>query len=114
MPTRPLGMCGHPGCRVLTKERLCARHLSQDRATQDRERGSAHARGYGAKWRRARGAYLARHPLCRTCETAGRTTPATVVDHVTPHRGDQALFWDSGNWQPLCKRCHDVKTGGGA
>lgn len=33
--------------------------------------------------------------------------PATVVDHITPHRGDPILFWDSKNWQPLCKDCHD-------
>ena len=25
-------------------------------------------------------------------------------------RGDPVLFWDEGNWQPLCKHCHDVKT----
>ncbi|MBK9704528.1 MAG: HNH endonuclease [Betaproteobacteria bacterium] len=41
------------------------------------------------------------------CEAAGRLTAASVVDHVVPHRGDQALFWDVGNWQPLCKPCHD-------
>lgn len=35
---------------------------------------------------------------------------ASVVDHVIPHRGDKALFWDSDNWQPLCKPCHDRKT----
>ena len=40
-------------------------------------------------------------------------TPATVVDHIVPHRGDHALFWDEQNWQPLCKSCHDKKTGGG-
>ncbi len=38
----------------------------------------------------------------------GRITPATVVDHITPHRGDQALFWDYDNWQSLCKQCHDA------
>jgi len=32
---------------------------------------------------------------------------ATVVDHITPHRGDMTLFWDKSNWQSLCKRCHD-------
>jgi len=37
---------------------------------------------------------------------------ARIVDHVIPHRGDQELFWDTSNWQPLCKRCHDVKTAG--
>ena len=34
----------------------------------------------------------------------------TVVDHIVPHRGDQKLFWDKSNWQPLCKACHDRKT----
>lgn len=38
--------------------------------------------------------------------------PATVVDHIIPHRGDlsSAAFWDETNWQPLCKRHHDRKT----
>jgi 5-methylcytosine-specific restriction protein A len=36
--------------------------------------------------------------------------PAAVVDHITPHGGDEALFWDRDNWQPLCKPCHDAKT----
>ncbi len=38
----------------------------------------------------------------------GQVVPASVVDHIEPHRGDSALFWDSGNWQALCKRCHDA------
>ena len=41
----------------------------------------------------------------------GRYTKATVVDHIQPHRGDPKLFWDQSNWQSLCKRCHDKKTG---
>ena len=32
---------------------------------------------------------------------------AAVVDHITPHKGDMKLFWDSDNWQSLCKQCHD-------
>ncbi|MGM9590559.1 MAG: HNH endonuclease signature motif containing protein, partial [Faecousia sp.] len=44
---------------------------------------------------------------------AGRLTPATVVDHIIPHRGDRKLFWDESNWQPLCKDCHNRKTGTG-
>ena len=40
----------------------------------------------------------------------GRRTPATVVDHIVPHKGDKKLFWDSGNWQPLCGPCHSRKT----
>ena len=33
--------------------------------------------------------------------------PAIAVDHVTPHKGDEALFFDEDNWSPLCKPCHD-------
>src|SRR5918996_225875 len=75
----------------------------------DRQRPSASARGYGPRWRRARAAYLARHPLCGPCREAGRLEPATVVDHRVPHRGDPVLFWDEANWAALCKRCHDAK-----
>lgn len=32
---------------------------------------------------------------------------ATVVDHIKRHGGDQVLFWDKANWQPLCKPHHD-------
>jgi 5-methylcytosine-specific restriction protein A len=44
------------------------------------------------------------------CAAAGRLVPATVVDHVVPHRGNQRLFWDPANWAALCKPCHDAKT----
>lgn len=55
-------------------------------------------------------AFLQSHPLCAECRKLGRYTKATVVDHIVPHRGDQKLFWDRSNWQPLCKACHDQKT----
>lgn len=41
------------------------------------------------------------------CAAEGRITAANVVDHIAPHRGDPALFWDQANWQPLCKLHHD-------
>jgi 5-methylcytosine-specific restriction protein A len=33
-----------------------------------------------------------------------------VVDHIVPHKGEKVAFWNRANWQPLCKRCHDIKT----
>lgn len=65
-------------------------------------------RGYGWKWQQARAAFLARpeNVLCRMCQAKGLLTPATVVDHIIPHRGDRKLFWDRSNWQPLCAACH--------
>ena len=40
----------------------------------------------------------------------GKYVKATDVDHIVPHRGDKTLFWDQGNWQPLCHRHHSSKT----
>jgi 5-methylcytosine-specific restriction enzyme A len=76
----------------------------------DQQRPSAAQRGYGSRWRKARARYLADHPLCASCLAGGRLTSAAVVDHVVPHGGDRRLFWDEGNWQALCKSCHDSKT----
>jgi hypothetical protein len=63
-------------------------------------------RGYDGRWQKARETFLNHHPLCAYCERDGRVTAATVVDHKTPHRGDQDLFWNRDNWQPLCASCH--------
>lgn len=63
-------------------------------------------RGYGYKWQKAREGFLRSHPLCVMCQAQGVVTAATVVDHKTPHRGDQALFWDRANWQSLCATHH--------
>ena len=85
-------------------------HLSDVMATltfYERARTSAHKRGYGPRWRRARLLYLTAHPLCVMCEQLGRTNPATVVDHKIPHRRDAVLFWNEANWQSLCAPCHD-------
>lgn len=67
---------------------------------------SSTQRGYGYRWQKARAAYLAENPLCVYCRRIGRVEAATVVDHIKPHRGDEQLFWDEGNWQPLCASCH--------
>lgn len=88
-------------------------HAQLQREKQGRPkdtRPSRHVRGYTSKWDKARKGYLAHHPLCATCLKDGRTTAATVVDHIVPHKGDTALFWDVGNWQALCRYHHNVKT----
>ena len=91
------------------------------RATKE----TSNQRGYNYKWQQAREGYLAKHPWCVYCLrklgvkaidpteqlilsiTAGAPpTPATVLDHKVPHRGDMVLFWDRSNWQGLCSPCH--------
>lgn len=70
------------------------------------DKQTAAQRGYDHKWRKARERHLADHPLCVYCQRLGLVTAANVVDHVVPHRGDMALFWDQANWQSLCTPCH--------
>jgi 5-methylcytosine-specific restriction protein A len=67
-----------------------------------RNRLSAKKRGYDRNWEVARSNYLVFNPWCVWCKAI-----ATVVDHITPHKGNMALFWDKANWQSLCKPCHD-------
>ena len=67
---------------------------------------------YGRRWAKARRAFLSRpeNALCRECRDQGAVRAATEVDHKIPHKGDPVLFWDEGNWQPLCKPHHSAKT----
>ncbi|PIT51873.1 hypothetical protein BHC44_09700 [Snodgrassella alvi] len=76
-------------------------------AKEWREGKTSAQRGYGHKWRKERARWLKEHPLCVYCNAQGRITPATVVDHIKPHNGDQRLFWSRSNWQSLCKLHHD-------
>ena len=111
MPKAPKRPCRYPGCpNLCDKGVYCINHME---FSSDRRRGGAEARGYDSRWRKARTDFLHRNPLCVKCMAQGRITPATVVDHIIPHRGDRKLFWDEQNWQPLCKSCHDRKTGFG-
>lgn len=87
----------------------CDQHQEKIRK-QDRERGTAHQRGYDAEWEKERTKFLDDNPLCVDHKRRGFIEAATVVDHIVPHKGDKVLFWDKNNWQPLCKSCHDRKT----
>ena len=71
----------------------------------DERRGSARQRGYDGRWEKARKAYLAKHPLCVCCAAHGVVNAARVLDHVEPHKGDKAKFWNSSMWQGLCEWC---------
>ena len=115
MPLAPLRPCAYPRCPALVRgAQRCPEH-TQGTDAQRATRPSAHARGYTHAWSEARTLFLKQHPLCATCLAAGRVVPAQVVDHVVPHRGDQGLFWDERNWQPLCDwrsphNCQGKKT----
>lgn len=99
MPVRAPRICAC-GLKVAFEERCpCERRRA---AEADKRRPSARERGYDTRWDVERVAFLKTHPRCIRCDA-----PATVVDHITPHKGSQRLFWDRNNWQALCRPCHD-------
>lgn len=73
----------------------------------DERRGSAHQRGYGYRWSKTSKGFLRSHPLCVAHEANGLVVPAGLVDHIIPHKGDMALFWDPTNWQALSIDAHE-------
>lgn len=69
--------------------------------------GSREIAWYGLmRWRRKARRQLAEHPLCTMCLQRNVVTPATVADHVSPHKGDHHSFW-FGELQSLCAPCHN-------
>ena len=61
-------------------------------------------------WQKVRELQLNKEPLCRECAKKGKTTLATVVDHIRPiEQGGAMLDWD--NLQSLCESCHNRKSG---
>ena len=112
MPHKPKIPCKYSGCPELVPSgaKYCIEHCKQLNITYTGNRPSSAQRGYGSKWKKARKSYLERNPLCVRCLAVGRYTPATVVDHIIPHRGNAWLFWKQSNWQALCERCHNIKT----
>jgi hypothetical protein len=61
---------------------------------------------HSARWQNRIKHQLKIEPLCRFCKQQGIVEPATIVDHVVPHRGDQNLYW-FGALASLCKPHHD-------
>ncbi|MEL7513659.1 MAG: HNH endonuclease [Pseudomonadota bacterium] len=75
-----------------------------------------------ADWLRLAEAHRLKEPLCRNCARRGFLNDGTrrsngapqrfkrlrtlQVDHIIPHKGDLALFYDPENLQSLCADCH--------
>lgn len=109
--------CHKPGCKNLTSAKYCDAHAElQQRENQqhqrliDERRDPLTRKQYNGHWARYSQQYRRHHPFCIECEREGILTASEVVDHIIPHRGDYALFWDVNNHQPLCERHHTAKT----
>ncbi|MGL4528197.1 MAG: HNH endonuclease [Aestuariivirga sp.] len=61
-----------------------------------------------AEWKRLRIATFTRDLfVCALCKRIEGKSAWLVCDHVEPHKGDRAKFFDPANLQTLCKPCHD-------
>ena len=102
MPTAAHQECRHPHCPgYAVRNGFCAIH---SRSTKEpKGRG---LRPSNSRFRRLRHSFLVRHPMCNAC----KVEPATVLDHIIPHRNIATLFWAQNNWQGLCVHCHGVKS----
>lgn len=127
MPSAAPRPCGHPGCSQLVRDGSgrCEKHprKAAPGSFADRERGSRHARGYGAGWDKKRKDILERDCyLCQECKRNGKLTAigdrpySAFVDHIKPKAEARAAGWsdeqidDDSNLQSLCKPCHTAKT----
>lgn len=104
MPEKPLRNCHAPGCNQLCRSKYCDDHQDRDLIItngQDRERGSAHSRGYDTTWRKLRLMILRRTPLCTVCGDY----KDLEVHHIKPiSEGGKRL--DPKNLQVMCGFCH--------
>ena len=90
MPNRIKRECRKLGCLSLTDNAngYCDKHQQEKFMRYDRYRKSAAQRGYNARWQRYRKIFLQKHPICANC----RNAPASVVDHIKPHKGIMIYF----------------------
>lgn len=96
-------VCSVSGCPNITDGGRCDDHK---RAAEQR-RGSAHSRGYDAKWRRTRRRYLASHPLCSEPDCKA---PATDVDHIDGLGPNGPHGHDPANLRGYCHPHHSART----
>jgi len=107
-------VCAKPGCgrTALNGMKYCEKHKNLQNSAENRkiftQRGKSaqwHSLYESQEWRKRRAMFLKKYPVCFIC---GK--PATIADHIIPHRGDLTLFYDESNLQPMCQSCHSRKT----
>jgi len=105
MPEGAHQECRHPRCSAYAvAEGFCSAHRYYLRERIAGPKGS-NLTTHNKRFMWMRRAFMSQHPFCAVCSDV-----ASVLDHITPHRGNRNLFWDQTNWQALCKPCHARKT----
>lgn len=107
MAQKPMRECRVMGCRNLTREGYCEKHLNlkneRHRVYDKTQRDKRTAEFYKSKkWQKARDLSMAQHyGICQDC---GGT--AEMVHHIKPLRDYPELATVQSNLRPLCNKCH--------
>ena len=112
MPHRPPHPCTIPGCpRLVYHGGLCAVHAREraQRREVEAPRLTPAQRGYDARWRKRRAAFLREHPYCADpYQLHAAAVNSTDVDHIISKK--EGGTDDDTNLQALCHACHSRKT----
>jgi 5-methylcytosine-specific restriction protein A len=103
--------CHQLGCdnAKVNHSYFCIEH-GGSRTIELSARRKALAAKYGSKqWKQFRQIHLSKYPLCARCQSLGKITPASDVDHIYPHKM-QLDKWMGNRFQSLCRPCHSIKT----
>lgn len=97
---------------------LSSRFLATPRNQRERDKQRRQTQPWRAWYKTARWQKLRQEVLKRdkwTCQRTGQLCigksnepNAAVVNHKTPHRGDETLFWDINNLEVVTKAVHDT------
>ena len=111
MPNPCLRACAEPRCPVLVVKGRCPQHTKGER---DRPNVDVRKWYRTTRWQQMRDRKREEDPFCVECVKEGRPyVPWTDLDHIVPHRGDEARFYDYSGVQGLCREHHSAKTGKG-
>ena len=75
-----------------------------------RKQGEFNKMYQSVRWKTRRRLILKQRPFCVECKKKNRLVFAEVIDHIIPHKGNWTLFLDPDNLQPLCRKCHGIKS----
>ena len=109
-PSRPSPDNADRGDRFRASAEAMPKRHGDERERSRRRDGAQPWRAWykTSRWQALRWRVLVRDLFtCRTCNRIEVDTSRLGADPVSPHRGDERLFWDEANLQCLCKDCHD-------
>lgn len=126
MASASLRKCRFPSCNTLVRGPFCGQHAAHYQAIEKEqkekrlkklfdnklktEKTKNSSKPYNSRWQKARKVFLLDYPCCAEHLKQKEYVPATHVDHIVPHCGNNELFWNRNNWQSLCHSCHSKKT----